>query len=262
VVPRRRHQTSKISMTSAISTSWIERASGMGKFVAAFATIFVLLGAGSVPANAQASNTELSFWESVRDSDQPQELEAYLKTYPDGTFAPLARLRLERLKGSDVSMADATEVSIAESFKTRLVGKVYEGDELDDEPVIEGWEDLGGGLMIEPVWFHYFRRNDDAYLVLANMALPRQLDAVHTPFRIADVLFVPSLEKGQEVAFHCRLKGTKRKLAIVAVIKPDYENEEEWWKDIRQAWTISLDSGRFSTIDTDGVACVNEGWGR
>jgi len=81
----------------------------MGRFVATFATIFVLLGAGSVPAHAQASDTELSFWESVRDSEASEELEAYLKTYPDGTFAPLARLRIERLKGTGGSEATKPE---------------------------------------------------------------------------------------------------------------------------------------------------------
>ena len=51
----------------------------MGKFIATFAAIFVLLGAASVPVHAQASDTELSFWESVRDSEASEELEAYLK---------------------------------------------------------------------------------------------------------------------------------------------------------------------------------------
>jgi len=157
---------------------------------------------------------------------------------------------------------DAADVGIAKTLKIRLVGKVYEGDELDNELVTEGWEDLGGGLMIEPVWFHYFRRNDGTYLVLANMALPRRRpDAKNLPFRITDVLVVPPLEEGQEVAFYCRVKGSKRKLAIVAVIQPDHEKQEEWWKDIRRAWTVSLDSGQLATIDTDGVECVNEGWG-
>jgi hypothetical protein len=265
----------------------------MGKFVAAFTAILVLLGAGSVPAYAQASDTELSFWERVRDREAPVEFKAFLKAYPDARLAPLAQLRTKELKGPDASavaqaeprgfeasasstsdledlgdlldldtLDDAADVDIAETLKTRLVGKVYEGDELDDQLVIEGWEDLGGGLMIEPIWFHYFRRKDDAYLVLANMALPRRHpDAKNLSFRITDVLVVPPLEEGQEVAFYCRVKGSKRKRAIVAVIQPDYEKQEEWWKDLLRAWTISLDSGQLAIIDTAGVECVNEGWG-
>lgn len=41
--------------------------------------------------------TEALFWESVRDSDNPADLEAYLARYPDGAFAVLARNRLAAL---------------------------------------------------------------------------------------------------------------------------------------------------------------------
>jgi adenylate cyclase len=37
---------------------------------------------------------ELAFWDSVKDGS-PAELESYLEQYPDGTFASLARTRLE-----------------------------------------------------------------------------------------------------------------------------------------------------------------------
>ena len=37
---------------------------------------------------------ELAFWDSVKD-DSPPELGSYLERYPEGTFAPLARARLE-----------------------------------------------------------------------------------------------------------------------------------------------------------------------
>jgi adenylate cyclase len=37
---------------------------------------------------------ELAFWDSVKDGS-PAELETYLERYPDGTFAPLAKTRLD-----------------------------------------------------------------------------------------------------------------------------------------------------------------------
>ena len=40
---------------------------------------------------------EISFWESVRDSRNPEELRAYLRTFPNGMFAPIARARLAAL---------------------------------------------------------------------------------------------------------------------------------------------------------------------
>ena len=47
---------------------------------------------------AQAGAAEIAFWETVRNSQVAAELEAYLKAYPDGHFATLARLRLKQLQ--------------------------------------------------------------------------------------------------------------------------------------------------------------------
>jgi hypothetical protein len=40
-----------------------------------------------------AADPELVFWESIRDSQNPAEFQAYLNAYPQGRFAELARLR-------------------------------------------------------------------------------------------------------------------------------------------------------------------------
>jgi adenylate cyclase len=41
---------------------------------------------------------ELAFWESVRESDNPASLQAYLEKYPEGDFKALAEIRLGELK--------------------------------------------------------------------------------------------------------------------------------------------------------------------
>ncbi|MEQ9638819.1 MAG: caspase family protein [Alphaproteobacteria bacterium] len=50
------------------------------------------------PPPRNDGRNEALFWESVRDSDNPADLEAYLARYPDGTFAVLARNRLAALQ--------------------------------------------------------------------------------------------------------------------------------------------------------------------
>ncbi|MBV9756384.1 MAG: hypothetical protein JO047_04960 [Alphaproteobacteria bacterium] len=52
----------------------------------------------AIPAHAQDSG-EIAFWESVKDSKNPAELQAYLDAYPQGKFAVLARLRIGELGG-------------------------------------------------------------------------------------------------------------------------------------------------------------------
>jgi len=45
----------------------------------------------------QDREVELAFWESVRESDNPDSLKAYLQKYPEGEFRPLAEIRLKEL---------------------------------------------------------------------------------------------------------------------------------------------------------------------
>ena len=43
---------------------------------------------------APSADMDLAFWDEIRDSTNPAEFEAYLKKYPDGAFAELARVRV------------------------------------------------------------------------------------------------------------------------------------------------------------------------
>ncbi|WP_442865830.1 formylglycine-generating enzyme family protein [Burkholderia sp. IMCC1007] len=43
---------------------------------------------------------EITFWESIKDSKEAGDYEAYLKTYPNGRFAQLAQARLARLRAT------------------------------------------------------------------------------------------------------------------------------------------------------------------
>lgn len=70
---------------------------------------------------AQTDQAEITFWESVRDSNDSIEIEAYLKAYPNGKFAPLAKVRLKKLAPSSAP---------ADTFKD-------EDDELFNEDIDE-----------------------------------------------------------------------------------------------------------------------------
>jgi adenylate cyclase len=51
----------------------------------------------------QDREVELSFWESVRESDNPAALQAYLEKYPGGEFKALAEIRLGELAAQPAS---------------------------------------------------------------------------------------------------------------------------------------------------------------
>ncbi|RZF26023.1 hypothetical protein EVC45_30495 [Paraburkholderia sp. UYCP14C] len=52
---------------------------------------------------------EITFWDSIKDSNYPADYEAYLKAYPNGRFATLAHARIDRLRAA----ASAPAVSAA-----------------------------------------------------------------------------------------------------------------------------------------------------
>jgi hypothetical protein len=64
--------------------------------------------AAAAPRPSLKPDQEALFWESVRTSNTPAELNAYLERYPQGTFAPLARARLDAIAAANAKRA--TEV--------------------------------------------------------------------------------------------------------------------------------------------------------
>lgn len=52
---------------------------------------------------------ELEFWNSVKNSKNPADYEAYLEAYPDGRFAPLAKARAAYLRKSEEKSKPPTE---------------------------------------------------------------------------------------------------------------------------------------------------------
>ncbi|MCX7148258.1 MAG: caspase domain-containing protein [Rhodocyclales bacterium] len=65
---------------------------------------FVSASAGSPPKSAPTagadSEAELLFWQSVKDSPDASDFEAYLRQYPNGRFSEIARNRLNRMKSA------------------------------------------------------------------------------------------------------------------------------------------------------------------
>lgn len=58
------------------------------------------------------------FWETVRDSDNPADLEAYLELYPDGVYVPLAENRLRSLADQDKLQQTADQQSDDQPVKS------------------------------------------------------------------------------------------------------------------------------------------------
>jgi class 3 adenylate cyclase len=51
----------------------------------------------SAPKEPEVDPIELAYWDTMKDSDNSDMFRAYLERYPQGAFAPLAKVRLEEL---------------------------------------------------------------------------------------------------------------------------------------------------------------------
>ena len=81
--------------TGQTQTPWVSSSPIDGEFYLAGAPA----PAAAIPP-APGSNPEVVFWQSVQNSGNVAELEDYLRRFPDGVFAGLARSRIETLKSA------------------------------------------------------------------------------------------------------------------------------------------------------------------
>ena len=74
--------------------------------------VVTLHSRGILPKDS-SEQYEITFWNSIKDSNYPADYEAYLKAYPNGRFATLAHARIDRLHAAAASSAPATAPSAA-----------------------------------------------------------------------------------------------------------------------------------------------------
>jgi uncharacterized caspase-like protein len=82
--------------------------------------------APAATAAAPASDMELEFWRSVKDSRKVEELNAYVTTYPNGAFRPLALARIAKLQGGDTSPDATRNLTVDTSSLTDEADQVAE----------------------------------------------------------------------------------------------------------------------------------------
>jgi class 3 adenylate cyclase len=56
---------------------------------------------------------EIEFWDSIKNSTRSEEYEAYLEEYPEGSFAALARVRLEAIKRDAIRDPHDQEIELS-----------------------------------------------------------------------------------------------------------------------------------------------------
>jgi TPR repeat protein len=100
----------------------------------------------SVAAEAAAANAiELGFWNDVKNSDTPDEIELFLQTFPNSVFAPLGILRLQRLNagGGVVPAQPTTVVSLPSTTELEITSGT-----IGENIAVSSIELIGGQILI------------------------------------------------------------------------------------------------------------------
>jgi tetratricopeptide (TPR) repeat protein len=84
-----------------------------------------------VPAQAVTAQAEAALWKAVENSRQAEDYQGYLSKYPEGTFAPIAKTRLDAILEKQTEEA-AKEKKARES---NLVGSAWQGTFGNDMPI-------------------------------------------------------------------------------------------------------------------------------
>jgi formylglycine-generating enzyme required for sulfatase activity len=115
--------------------------------------------AGILPEDGDA-RYELVFWESIKDSDRAADYEAYLESFPNGRFAPLARARAAYLrKVEQTSKANEPAFKVKEledEYRALRTVNVREGPSANSKRVgvlDKGNRVLVTGRVVDSNWY-------------------------------------------------------------------------------------------------------------
>ena len=166
--------------------------------------------------------------------------------------SPLSRWRLASPPPSRSSRARRNPPTSASP--RAIVGKTY-----DDELDIEGWIDLGGGLVAPPVYVRQYQREEDgANLVLTSREVSKATATAPASYVVSDALFVPPPQKDVVFSISCVMGGDDATLKFMGEAKGN--EDKEWWTDVRRAWEISLETGQIASVKPKGIRCTNPAW--
>ncbi|MBW9107189.1 SUMF1/EgtB/PvdO family nonheme iron enzyme [Paraburkholderia phenoliruptrix] len=105
---------SSLPVTAAVTRSATVASAGSG---ASDETVVAPHSRGILPKDS-SEQYEITFWNSIKDSNYPADYEAYLKAYPNGRFATLAHARIDRLRAASNAPTPGAPTQQASSSAT------------------------------------------------------------------------------------------------------------------------------------------------
>ena len=181
------------------------------------AVLIVLAAIGAPPPLAHAQSAEITFWKSIEKSQDPLEYEAYLEAYPNGKFAPLAKIRLKKLKAGKTKVSTTRPASDLEPSREMpaLEGADHGlvGIQINDVPA-----DVAEKLNLdegEGTYVHSVRPKlaaEKAGLLAGDVVLA--IDGTAVPGMLAFLNHVKAIAPGTKVTLLVNRKGEKKEMPL------------------------------------------------
>ncbi len=149
---------------------------------------------------------------------------------------------------------EESSAEIDEKFAESFLGKTYQGD-LE----VTGWDDLGGGLVLPPIYVRQYQREDGTFLVLTSRETAPATSTNPASYIVADALIVPPPKAGVDFTIAC-VQGEDETLRFMG--EASGKEDKEWWTDVKRAWEISIETGEITEAKMRGVRCTNISWGQ
>ena len=101
----------------------------------------VAVGEPAAASSTADSTIELTFWNSVKDSDSAAVIGAYLEEYPDGVFAALAKVRIIELEAEEERRGEeraASEAAAAAATAREQEQELWQSVKDSEDPSVLG----------------------------------------------------------------------------------------------------------------------------
>jgi hypothetical protein len=165
--------------------------------------------------DAQNSLAELTFWSSIKEGGGRDEIKAYLKKYPNGTFTMAARNRLGEI---DNSLDDSTWVGTSPGGDKFYELRFNKGGDFDGsfighgglmvavQPKLDGtWTQSGNSINVNLAG----RLKGQEFKAARNGNVIKGSWAVNYSFEVTRVYTKPLVTNDAEEASPCNLRGIK-----------------------------------------------------
>jgi hypothetical protein len=219
-----------------------------------FAAGLMLMAASPVLAQEdqpKEDSTEEPAKQEPSEEAQPEEAQ------PEETIEAEEKTEDEPLEGElpkEEPGKEETSAETDEKFAKSFIGRNYQGG-LE----IDGWADLGGGLVLPPIYVYHYQRDDGTFLVLTSREVTPPTRTSPAAYVVADALIVPKPKEGVEFTIAC-VQGEDETLRFLGLASG--KEDKEWWTDVRRAWEVSTETGKIAEAKTRGVRCTNISWGQ